>query len=79
MEQTTKITKNIKDSRCYITERFCVPLNFDFIIRDFKVRFKDGCADGFLCFYDGMSNSTFINRDIMRGLLQSGVPETLSA
>ena len=79
MEQTTKITKNIKDSRRYITERFCVPLNFDFIIRDFKVRFKDGCADGFLCFYDGMSNSTFINRDIMRGLLQSGVPETLSA
>lgn len=79
MEQNNKIFKSINKNRRYIEERFCVPLNFDFIVREFKVRFKDGCADGFLCFYDGMSDSTFINRDIMRGLLQSGVPESLSA
>ena len=79
MEQKTKITKSVQESRDYITERFNVPLNFDFIVRDFKVQFKDGYAEGFLCFYDGMCDSTFINRDIMRGLLQSGVSESLSA
>lgn len=79
MQQKTKIMKNIHECREYVTGRFNVPANFDFIIRDFKVRFKDGYAAGFLCFYDGMCNSTFINRDIMRGLLQSGIEEPLSA
>lgn len=79
MKNEMKISQNVQQSRDYIARRFCVPLNFDFIIRDFKVRFNDGYADAFLCFYDGMCNSTFINRDIMRGLLQSGTAESLSA
>lgn len=79
MGQKTKITANLAESRRYIEKRFCAEQNFDFVIRDFKVRFEDGYADGFLIFYDGMTDKTFINRDIMRSLLQSGVPEPLSA
>ena len=74
-----QITQNIQESRSFIERRFQVPANFDFMIRDFKVRFEDGYADGFLIFYDGMTDKTFINRDIMRSLLQSGIPESLSA
>lgn len=75
MANETRIEKDIEKSREYVQKRFCAERNFDFIIRDFKVQFKNSCADAFLCFYDGMSNSTFINRDIMRGLLQGSVSE----
>lgn len=57
----------------YIRKRFRVPENFDFVVREFKLRFRDGEADGFLIFYDGMSDKNYINRDIMRGLMQSGL------
>lgn len=79
MENKTRITENIQESKAFIEQRFQVPVNFDFMLREFKVRFEDGYADGFLIFYDGMTDKTFINRDIMRSLLQSGIPEPLAA
>ncbi|MBQ4146276.1 MAG: spore germination protein [Clostridia bacterium] len=78
MENKTKITENIIENRKYIENALQAEKNFDLKIRDFKVKFNDGYADGFLIFFDGMVNKTFINRDIMRGLL-SGVSESLSA
>ena len=78
MEKKKQITENIQESKAYIRERFRVPENFDLVFRDFQVQFSDGCADGFLIFYDGMSNKNYINRDIMRGLLQNGISASLS-
>ncbi|MBE5040447.1 spore germination protein [Ructibacterium gallinarum] len=79
MEKKTPITAEIQKSFDYIKERFQVPQNFDFIVREFQVKFNDGYADSFLIFYDGMANKNFINRDLMRSLLQSGVDASLSA
>ena len=78
MENKTKIFENIIKNRNYIENAFQARKNLDLKIRDFKVRFDDGYADGFLIFFDGMVNKTYINRDIMRGLLQ-GCSSSLSA
>lgn len=67
----TPISKNISENMALIRETFGVPDNFDFMIREFEVSFEDGTASGFLTFYDGLVNKDFINRDIMRGLIQS--------
>ena len=79
MKDSSLITGNLNTSKEYIKKRFRVPDNFDFKIRDFKIPFKDGCAEGFLCFYDGMSNTNFINRDIVRSLLKGDTNTPLSA
>ncbi len=79
MEKNNKISENIQENRQWIEDRFQVPRNFDFILRDFQLQFRDGSVDGFLCFYDGMCNKNFINRDIFRGLLQGGGQESLAA
>ena len=78
MNDSPLITGNLNTSKEYIKERFHVPDNFDFKIRDFKIPFKDGNAEGFLCFYDGMSNTNFINRDIVRSLLKGDINTPLS-
>ncbi len=70
----TPISTDISHNLKIIKERFGVPGNFDFIMREFEVSFEDRNVDGFLVFYDGLVNKTFINRDIMRGLIQSCGP-----
>ena len=79
MEQTTNITKDIQQTKTYIEKRLGVPDNFGLVFREFQIQFQDGWVDAFLCYFDGMSDTTFINRDILRNLLLNGVPETLSA
>ncbi len=66
------ISKNLADNLAYIKNIFGVPDNFDFIIREFEIKFDDRSIPAFLVFYDGLVNKTFINRDIMRGLVQGG-------
>ena len=72
-----KISRNITENKEYIKNRFSVPKNFDFVLREFEVKFADGYASAFLIFYDGMSDKTYINRDIMRNLL-GGIDKPLS-
>ena len=79
MEQKTKITKDIQKTKEYIKDRLQVPRHFGLVFREFQIRFQDGWVEAFLCYFDGMSDTTFINRDILRNLLQNGVPESLSA
>jgi len=67
---STDISQNLKT----VKERFGVPGNFDFIMREFEVTFDKRTFQGFLVFYDGLVNKTFINRDIMRGLIQKNGP-----
>ena len=66
----TLISKSLDTNKHRLQELFSVPYNFDFVIRDFEVCFEDGSLPAILVFYDGLVNQTYLNRDIMRGLLQ---------
>lgn len=67
-----EISRNLKENLEYIKSIFAVPQNFDFIIREFDIKFDNCSIPAFLVFYDGLVNQTYINRDIMRSLIQSG-------
>ncbi len=75
MTERIHITEKIQESREYIAARFQLGKNFDFVLRDFQVRFGEKWVDGFLIFFDGMVDKSFINRDLMRGLLQGAEVE----
>lgn len=79
MGDTMEITKDIQHTKTYMKERLGVPDHFGLIFREFQIRFQDGWADAFLCYFDGMSDANYINRDILRNLLLGGIPESLSA
>ena len=66
------VSRDLSANRSFIEETFSVSENFDFIVREFDVKFDDGEVPGFLVFYDGLVDQTYINRDIMRGLSQGG-------
>lgn len=78
-KQKTPIRPALSYSRDYIVQKYAFPKNFDFKIRDFRIRFQDGYADGFLIFFDGLSNQDYINRDILNGLVHHTVDASLSA
>ena len=66
-----EINKDINEVKKTLESIFSVPDNFDFIIRDFEIRFDNGSVHALLTFYDGLVNQTLINRDIMRSLTNS--------
>ncbi len=65
------ISTDLSENRKRIENVFGFPNNFDFKIRDFEIGFSDGSVSGFLAFYDGLVNQTYLNRDILRGLIQN--------
>lgn len=71
MSETKHIDISLEVNRQNMETIFGVPDNFDFIIRDFEIGFDNGKVAGFAAFYDGLVNQTYINRDIMRGLVQN--------
>lgn len=71
--QSNAINKTLADNRKYLEKVFYDKENFDFIIRDFTINFKNGSLPAFIVFYDGLVNQTLINRDIMRGISQNSV------
>lgn len=66
-----QVSRDLTENKKFIEDIFSVPNNFDFILREFDVGFDDGSVPGFLVFYDGLVDQTYINRDIMRGLIQN--------
>ena len=58
------IDTNLKNNENTVKQLFNSDKNIDFNFREFKVEFKNETADAFLIYYDGMSNQTFLNRDI---------------
>lgn len=70
--EMSKVSINLDENRDFIEKTFFIPNNFDFIVRDFEMTYENGTLKGFLVFYDGLVNQNYINRDIMRGLLQKG-------
>ena len=70
--QTGMVSKKLSENRSFIDDAFNLPKNFDLMLREFKVKLQDCEADAFLIFYDGLSNTNYINRDILRPLMTSG-------
>lgn len=63
------ISKSLSENLKYIKERFTVPDNGDFIIREFDVIVKDKAIPAFLIFYDGMVDRKGINDNLMQPLM----------
>jgi len=64
-----KVSSNLRENLEFIKDAFCKDINFDFVIREFSIPCNGKSKDGFLIFYDGLSNADYINRDILGGLL----------
>ena len=67
------ISSNISENKNKIREMFRPDSNMDFNMREFRVALGDESAEAFLIYYDGMTNQTYLNRDIMRSLLTAAV------
>lgn len=64
-----KISSVLSENLQFIKDAFCQDKNFDFVIREFSIICNGGNKNGFLIFYDGLSNTDYINRDILGALL----------
>lgn len=71
--KTGRVSKILAENLSFVKDAFECSKNFDLILREFKVRLEDSFADAFLIFYDGLSNKEYINRDIMKPLMQQGL------
>ncbi len=68
-----KISPDLSENLEYIKEAFDTEKNFDFIIREFRIKCKNGVKKGFLAFYDGLTDQDLINRDLLHSLMTSGI------
>lgn len=66
-EEDIKVSADINENFRTIKKIFSVPDNDDVVIKEFTMRGDIKC---FLIFYEGMSNSTFIDDYIIRGMLE---------
>lgn len=74
---TGKVSKSIKENLAFLKDAFEKSKNFDLVLREFKIKFKDGFSDAFLVFYDGLSNKELINRDILNPLMIEGIDKNI--
>ncbi len=71
--KTGQVSPVLKENLEFIKDTFELPKNFDLVLREFKVKFKNSSIDAFLIFYDGLANAAYINRDILNPLMISGI------
>lgn len=71
--ETGMVSTSLRENMGFIRSAFSMPKNFDFILREFKIKSKNGEIGAFLIFYDGLVNKNFINRDILRPLMTATV------
>ena len=64
-----KVSHKISENLQFIKDAFCTDKNFDLMVREFKVKCKNGDKQGFLIFYDGLVNKDYVNRDLLRSLI----------
>ena len=67
------VSSNISENLAFIKDAFEYGKNFDFIIREFKVKLENSFVDAFLIFFDGLTNKEFVNRDILNPLMIRGL------
>ncbi len=61
------VSDNIEVNRAYIKKRFNFPLNNDVVVREMKLKNN---TEAFIIFYDGMTDSDYINNNIIKSLLE---------
>ena len=62
-----QVSKSLDENMAYITKRFSIPLNNDFILR--KITMKNN-RKAFLVFIDGMVDSDAVNNNIIKSLIE---------
>ncbi|MDO4744873.1 MAG: spore germination protein, partial [Clostridia bacterium] len=67
------VSSDISENLAFIKDAFEYGKNFDFIIREFKVKLENSFVDAFLIFFDGLTNKEFVNRDILNPLMIRGL------
>ncbi len=73
--KTGNVSSDIKENLDFVKDAFEIPKNFDLVLREFKVNIGKRSTDAFIIFYDGLANKGFINRDILKPLMASGIDE----
>lgn len=68
-KEDEKISSSYKTCLEVIKKRYSADINGDFKIREFKVRVKDKIYPAFVCFFDGMVNSSIINSSVLIPLM----------
>lgn len=63
--QDTRISKSMRTCLEVMKQRYSADINGDFKIREFKVQVKDKAYDAFVCFFDGLTNTSIINSSIL--------------
>ncbi len=71
--KTGKVSPTLSENLAFINDAFETSKNFDLVVREFKVRLAGSFADAFLIFYDGLANKEYVNRDILKPLMQQGI------
>lgn len=67
--KTGKVSPILKENFDFLTDAFESDKNFDIVFRSFKVKLDGRFIDAFLVFYDGLTNTGFVNRDILNPLM----------
>lgn len=70
--RTGLVSPVLDENLCFLKDAFESDKNFDIVFRPFKVKFKGQLIDAFLLFYDGLTNTDFVNRDILNPLMAKG-------
>ena len=68
-----KISSSLSICLEVIKKRYSADINADFKIREFKVRVKDKVYKAFVCFFDGLVESSIINNNILLPLMTLSV------
>ncbi|MBE7022961.1 MAG: spore germination protein [Ruminococcaceae bacterium] len=68
-----KVSQKLSENLNFLKDAFETEKNFDLVIREFNVNLNQKPISAFLVFYDGLSNKEYINRDIMKPLMQGAV------
>lgn len=70
--ETGTVSRVLSENLSFIEDAFELPKNFDFVLRKFRADIGGEKIDAFLIFYDGLVNADYVNRDILKPLMQGG-------
>ncbi len=71
--RTGRVSFDLNENRSFLKDAFDQSINFDLVIRDFKIKLNDSFVNAFLVFYDGLTNQDAVNRDILNPLMVKGL------
>jgi len=72
-EKDDRISSSVETCLAVIKERYSADINADFKIREFKVRIRDRAYPAFVCFFDGLVDTSIVNNNILVPLMTLSV------